>query len=181
VLIVEDDAGVRRALERGLGRSGFDTITVASAREALEADEGDIALVDLGLPDGDGVELCRSLRARRPERPIIVVTGRTDELDVVDALDAGADDFVSKPFSLAVLTARIRRHLDRSSVVVAVGSEGSSGMVPVSPSGSHTGMKLLFAIFNAFFDGNVTVWSSNINASKCHLTVWPLESSIFRG
>jgi len=122
VLIVEDDAGVRRALERGLGRSGFDTITVASAREALEADEGDIALVDLGLPDGDGVELCRSLRARRPERPIIVVTGRTDELDVVDALDAGADDFVSKPFSLAVLTARIRRHLDRSSVVVAVGT-----------------------------------------------------------
>ena len=122
MLIVEDDAGVRQALERGLRRTGFDTAAVAAYEQALGVDDHDIALVDLGLPDGDGVELCRELRARYPARPIIVVTGRSDELDVVDALDAGADDYVTKPFSLAVLTVRIRRHLDRANNVILVGS-----------------------------------------------------------
>ncbi len=121
MLIVEDDAGVREALERALGRSGFDTTAVTACTEALGIDEHDIALVDLGLPDGDGVELCRELRARYPDRPIIVVTGRNDELDVVDALDAGADDYVTKPFSLAVLIVRIRRHLERASTAIVVG------------------------------------------------------------
>ena len=122
VLIVEDDRGVREALERGLDRSGFDSTAVATATDALRIEDHDIALVDLGLPDGDGVELCRELRSRFPERPIIVVTGRHDELDVIDALDAGADDYVTKPFSLAVLTARIRRHLDRSAPHTVVGA-----------------------------------------------------------
>ena len=121
VLIVEDDDAVRQALERGLTR-GFETTAVASAAEALRVDDHDIALIDLGLPDRDGVDLCRELRARNPERPIVVVTGRTDELDVVDALEAGADDCVTKPFSLAVLTARIRRHLDRTATVTVVGA-----------------------------------------------------------
>ncbi|MEP7114428.1 MAG: response regulator transcription factor [Ilumatobacteraceae bacterium] len=123
VLIVEDEAGVRQALQCGLARGGFDSVAVAVAEagEALCIDDYDIALVDLGLPDGDGVVLCKELRTRHRERPIIVVTGRRDELDVVDALDAGADDYVTKPFSLAVLTLRIRRHLDRSSGVIAVG------------------------------------------------------------
>jgi DNA-binding response OmpR family regulator len=120
VLIVEDDVGVRHALERGLAR-GFETTAVASAGEALRDDDHDIALVDLGLPDRDGVELCRELRARHPERPIVVVTGRCEELDVVDALEAGADDYVTKPFSLAVLTARMRRHLDRTARVTVIG------------------------------------------------------------
>ena len=121
-MIVEDEAGVRQALERGLARGGFDTIASASAADALGTDDFDVALVDLGLPDRDGVELCRELRTRYPDRPIIVVTGRDDELDVVDALDAGADDYVTKPFSLAVLSARIRRHLDRASAVTVIGA-----------------------------------------------------------
>ena len=122
VLIVEDEPGVRQALERGLDRDGFETNAVAVAGEALRVDDHDIALIDLGLPDGDGVELCRELRARHPQRPIVVVTGRCDELDIVDALEAGADDYVTKPFSLAVLTARIRRHLDRTSTITVIGS-----------------------------------------------------------
>jgi len=121
VLIVEDDAGVRGALQRGLERDGFDITAVASAANALHAEGHDIALVDLGLPDGDGIDLCRRLRADSPTTPIIVVTGRRDELDVVDALDSGADDYVTKPFSLAVLSARIRRHLDRCSTTIVVG------------------------------------------------------------
>ena len=120
VLIVEDDAGVRRALERGLARV-FEITAVASGDEALRVEDHDIALIDLGLPDRDGVELCRELRARHPDRPIVVVTGRCDELDVVDALEAGADDYVTKPYSLAVLTARVRRHLDRSTNVTVIG------------------------------------------------------------
>jgi DNA-binding response OmpR family regulator len=120
-LIVEDDPGVRLALERGLAREGFETIAVAAGAQALAVDAHDIALVDLGLPDQDGIEVCRQLRARHGSRPIIVVTARQDELDVVDALDAGADDFVTKPFSLAVLTVRIRRHLERASSVSVVG------------------------------------------------------------
>ena len=121
VLIVEDEIGVRQALQRGLDRSGFDTMAVAGGVDAMRCDDHDIALVDLGLPDGDGVELCGALKERHPDRPIIVVTGRRDELDVVDALDGGADDYVTKPFSLAVLSLRIRRHLDRSSGVTAIG------------------------------------------------------------
>jgi DNA-binding response OmpR family regulator len=121
ILIVEDDDGVRHALERGLTRAGFTTIGAASRAEALRSDDHDIALVDLGLPDSDGAEICKELRSRLPGRPIIVVTGRQDELDVVDSLDSGADDYVTKPFSLAVLTARIRRHLDRSSGTIVVG------------------------------------------------------------
>ena len=97
-------------MESGLAQGGFDIMAVSAASEALRVDDHDIALVDLGLPDGDGVELCRALRRRHPDRPIIVVTGRRDELDIVDALDAGADDYVTKPFSFAVLTLRIRRH-----------------------------------------------------------------------
>ena len=122
MLIVEDEEGVRQALERGLARGGFDTIASGAAADALGTEGFDVALVDLGLPDRDGVELCRELRVRYPERPIIVVTGRDDELDVVDALDAGADDYVTKPFSLAVLTARMRRHLDRASAVTVIGA-----------------------------------------------------------
>ena len=100
VLIVEDDAGVRQGLERGLGRGGFDTVAVAAASEALDIDDHDIALVDLGLPDSDGLDLCRQLRARHRARPIIVVTGRQDELDVVDAFDAGADGLKMFPAEL---------------------------------------------------------------------------------
>jgi DNA-binding response OmpR family regulator len=122
VLIVEDEDGVRHALERGLAKGGFDTIAAAAAVDALATDDFDIALVDLGLPDRDGVELCGELRSRYPDRPIVVVTGRNDELDVIDALDAGADDYVTKPFSLAVLTARIRRHLDRATSVTVIGA-----------------------------------------------------------
>ncbi|MEO7371301.1 MAG: response regulator transcription factor [Ilumatobacteraceae bacterium] len=122
MLIVEDDGGVRSALERGLTRhDAFETVSAASAAEAMRVDHYDIALVDLGLPDRDGVEVCEELRSRHPDQPIIVVTGRQDELDVVDALDAGADDYVTKPFSLAVLSVRIRRHLDRASTITVIG------------------------------------------------------------
>lgn len=119
---MEDEAGVRQALQRGLAHAGFDVVAAHSAHDALLSEAGtDLALIDLGLPDRDGVELCHELRSRNAERPIVVVTGRREELDVVDALDAGADDYVTKPFSLAVLTARIRRHLERAGDTTVIG------------------------------------------------------------
>jgi DNA-binding response OmpR family regulator len=122
VLVVEDEEGVRAALTRGLERAGFTVEAVKSARDALAAGAYDVALIDLGLPDQDGVELCKQLHGQWPARPIVVVSGRDGELDVIDALSAGADDYVTKPFSLAVLVARVRRHLERTSGEVVAGT-----------------------------------------------------------
>jgi DNA-binding response OmpR family regulator len=112
VLIVEDDAGIAGSLARGLGRDGYATRTVATAGEARETGPYDVVLLDLGLPDGDGVELCAELRSRS-DAAILVITARGEEPDRVAALDAGADDYIVKPFGFAELTARIRAVLRR--------------------------------------------------------------------
>jgi len=113
VLIVEDDPGIAGSLARGLTRAGYDTRIVSTAEEARAADVPDVVLLDLGLPDGDGVELCTELRARS-DAAILVITARGEEPDRVAALDAGADDYIVKPFGFAELTARIRAVLRRS-------------------------------------------------------------------
>jgi DNA-binding response OmpR family regulator len=91
-----------------------------SGREGLDAAAGrvfDMALVDLGLPDLDGVEVCRRLRASSPGLVLVVLTARTDEMDVVVGLEAGADDYLTKPFRFGELLARIRAHLRRQAVL----------------------------------------------------------------
>jgi DNA-binding response OmpR family regulator len=113
ILVVEDDEGIGSALVRGLEREGYETSRAATAREALEAPAVDVVILDLGLPDGDGLEVCRSLRARA-DVGIIVVTARGEEPDRVTALDLGADDYVVKPFGFAELLARIRAVLRRT-------------------------------------------------------------------
>ncbi|HEX6469391.1 MAG TPA: response regulator transcription factor [Streptosporangiaceae bacterium] len=113
VLIVEDDPGIAGSLRRGLTRAGYAADTVASAAEALAAGSYDVVLLDLGLPDGDGTELCATLRGRS-DAAILVITARGEEPDRVAALDAGADDYIVKPFGFAELMARIRAVLRRS-------------------------------------------------------------------
>ncbi len=81
------------------------------SRQAISANNYDLALLDLALPDGDGLALCRELRRLRREMPIILVTARDTEIDIVVGLDAGANDYVVKPFSIRVLLARVRAHL----------------------------------------------------------------------
>lgn len=110
VLIVEDDEGVGAGLLRALGGEGYATIWCHDAAEALgqELAEFDVILLDLGLPDMDGLELCRRLRRELPLTPILVLTARGSETDVVVGLDAGADDYLVKPFRLAELFARLR-------------------------------------------------------------------------
>ena len=112
VLVVEDDPGIATQLVRGLRRGGYDAGHVTTGRAALAWGEPDVVLLDLGLPDIDGVEVCRQLRARSGVA-IIVVTARGEEPERVLALDAGADDYLVKPFGLAELMARIRAVLRR--------------------------------------------------------------------
>lgn len=113
VLVVEDDAAIGAQLVRGLARSGCDARRVATGSEALAQAGAGLVLLDLGLPDLDGVEVCRLLR-RRSAVPIIVATARGEESERVAALDAGADDYVIKPFGFDELTARMRAVLRRS-------------------------------------------------------------------
>jgi DNA-binding response OmpR family regulator len=113
VLIVEDDAGIATQLARGLQIAGYETSSVATGRDILNWPATDVVLLDLGLPDIDGLDVCRQIRARS-DAAIIVVTARGEESDRVLALDEGADDYMVKPFGLAELLARVRAVLRRS-------------------------------------------------------------------
>ena len=112
VLVVEDDLGIATQLVRGLTRGGYSVDHVTTGGAALEHAVPDVVLLDLELPDGDGVNVCRKLRERSGVA-IIVVTAYGEEPDRVNALDAGADDYLVKPFGLAELQARIRAVLRR--------------------------------------------------------------------
>ena len=107
LLVVEDDDSIAEPLVEGLEREGFEVTRVATGAAALDAGPTDLVLLDLGLPDLDGREVCRRLRAQAAV-PIIVVTARSDELDRVLLLEMGADDYVVKPFGFRELVARVR-------------------------------------------------------------------------
>jgi len=113
VLVVEDDPGIATQLVRGLTRAGYETGSVTTGKAALDWPVPDVFLLDLGLPDMDGVEVCRRLR-QACDAAIIIVTARGEETDRVLALDEGADDYLIKPFGLQELLARIRAVLRRS-------------------------------------------------------------------
>src|SRR5690242_5188507 len=116
VLVVEDDATIGRGLTEALGAHGYETRWATTGAEALEhAGETppDLVLLDLGLPDLDGVEVCRQLRAHARAAVIVMMTARGDEVDVVLGLEAGADDYLVKPVRSAELAARVRAHLRR--------------------------------------------------------------------
>jgi DNA-binding response OmpR family regulator len=106
VLVVEDDDAIADPLLKGLLRQGFDASRVADGRAALDAEPADVILLDLGLPDADGYEICQLLRLTT-EAPIIVITARGEEADRVRGLELGADDYVVKPFGFRELIARI--------------------------------------------------------------------------
>ncbi|MER8041709.1 response regulator transcription factor [Streptomyces sp. NPDC094032] len=119
VLVVEDDDTIGRHLETALRGNGYAPVWSRTGANALtEASQGayDVLLLDLGLPDMDGLDVARTLRARFPELLIVILTARTDDIDVIAGLDAGADDYLVKPFSLTVLLARLRAHLRRGTV-----------------------------------------------------------------
>jgi two-component system KDP operon response regulator KdpE len=113
ILVVDDDPPIRRLLRTGLSSQGFDVTEAADGRaaETALARDPDLVLLDLGLPDVCGHELLRGWRAAGRQTPIIVLSSRTDEAGIVEALDLGADDYVTKPFGMKELVARIRTAL----------------------------------------------------------------------
>jgi len=129
LLLAEDDAGIAEPLARALIREGYEVKVVDDGADALTAGldaDHDLLLLDVGLPGLSGLEVCREVRAVRPDVPILVVTARDDELDVVAGLDAGADDYVTKPFRLAEVLARVRALLRRNAA--ASGLAEASGV-----------------------------------------------------
>ena len=116
LLLVEDEAGARRALAEYLTRRGYDVFEAATAKEAMrlwDAHRADLVLLDLGLPDLDGVDVIRRIR-REATTPIIILSARGDERDKIAGLEAGADDYLTKPFATDELNARIRAVLRRA-------------------------------------------------------------------
>jgi DNA-binding response OmpR family regulator len=107
LLVVEDDDSIAEPLCSGLVREGYTVTRVITGAAALAADPVDMVLLDLGLPDMDGYQVCRELRAQSSV-PVIVVTARSDETDRVVGLELGADDYIVKPFGFRELVARIR-------------------------------------------------------------------------
>jgi len=115
ILVVEDEAEIRRFVSLALERDGFDVYEADGVQRGLiEAGtrRPELVVLDLGLPDGDGVDLIRDLRTWS-DVPVLVLSARTDEQDKVEALDAGADDYLVKPFGASELLARVRAHLRR--------------------------------------------------------------------
>ena len=124
ILLVEDDDGIATPLAAALRGDGHAVVRVATGGDALRAAARGVAAVvlDLGLPDIDGVAVCRRLRDIAPGTPVLMLTARTSEADVVVGLDAGADDYVTKPFRLAELLARLRALLRRTAPEPATGA-----------------------------------------------------------
>lgn len=115
ILVVDDDAATRKMIDTALTASGFDVVSVATAAEALEEidrSDPDVILLDLILPDGDGVDVCRRVR-EHSDVSIIMVTAKRDLTDRLTGLDAGADDYVTKPLSMGELVARVKSLLRR--------------------------------------------------------------------
>ena len=115
VLLAEDDPAIAEPLARALGREGYEVVVQGTGQGAIDAAPGaDMVILDLGLPDMDGLDVARWIRQQGFTTPVLVLTARADEVDLVVGLDAGADDYVTKPFRLAELLARVRALLRRS-------------------------------------------------------------------
>ena len=127
VLVVEDDDELRGVLARGLREEGFTVSLAESGTRALELAEQtppDLLLVDIGLPDADGRDLCQALRARGVQTPILFLTARDALVDRIAGFDAGGDDYLTKPFAFAELVARLRALLRRSNTDPALETHG---------------------------------------------------------
>ncbi|HUX72024.1 MAG TPA: response regulator transcription factor [Cellulomonadaceae bacterium] len=115
VLLAEDDPAIAEPLARAFGREGYDVQVQGTGQGAIDhAGQADLIVLDLGLPDMDGLDVARAIRSQGLTTPVLVLTARADEVDLVVGLDAGADDYVTKPFRLAELLARVRALLRRT-------------------------------------------------------------------
>src|ERR1700739_4007118 len=119
ILVIEGDDSMRAAIRRALLLAGYEIIAAGTGQEGLDRAQSDVPdaiVLDLGLPDIDGIEVCRTLRRAGNRTPILILTARAEVRDRVDGLDAGADDYLVKPYDVRELQARlraiVRRHLE---------------------------------------------------------------------
>ncbi|WP_084038296.1 response regulator transcription factor [Demequina sp. NBRC 110053] len=141
IVLVEDDPTISEPLTRALGREGYEVEWHGTGMGGVgAADDAELVILDLGLPDIDGVDVARRIRDKGLQVPILMLTARADEVDLVVGLDAGADDYVTKPFRLAELLARVRALLRRR-----VADEGSGEL-------SVRGVRVDVAGHRAFVD-----------------------------
>ncbi len=132
ILLVEDDATIRETVEYNLSRQGYDVIVARDGYEALEIarrEAPDLMVLDVMLPGLDGFEVCRILR-KESSLPILMLTARTEEVDRVVGLEMGADDYLTKPFSMRELMARVKALLRRTELIreeLALAAEGAAG------------------------------------------------------
>jgi DNA-binding response OmpR family regulator len=139
VLLAEDDPAISEPLARALRREDYDVDVRADGRAALDgaAENPDLVILDLGLPLIDGLEVCRRIRADGRTVPVLILTARADEVDTVVGLDAGADDYVTKPFRLAELLARVRALMRRTPTDAGPSHE----LVRIDPEGRRAWFK----------------------------------------
>ena len=134
VLVCEDDADLRRLLRSGLEEEGFEVVESAGGHEAILAADAQapaLIVVDIGLPDADGRDLCQALRARGITAPVLFLTARDAVTDLLSSFDAGGDDYLTKPFEFAELIARLRA-LERRSDFDPAASAGDLRLDPVT-------------------------------------------------
>lgn len=145
VHIVEDDSQISKSLTVGLSVDGFSVTSsenLTHAREQISQNKPDILLLDINLPDGNGLDFCKELRAQGSQTPIIFLSARTDEETVVEGMNIGADDYLRKPFGLEELKARMRRALKGSQNsseqnIIQVGDLKMNALKRVAHYGSH--------------------------------------------
>jgi DNA-binding response OmpR family regulator len=142
LLVVEDDADLRSLLRRGLDEEGFVVATAVDGASALAAAETrpDALVIDIGLPDADGRDLCQALRARGCDAPVLFLTARDAISDRLSGFAAGGDDYLTKPFHLAELVARLRSLLRRSGADAAT-EIGPLRLDPVAHALCHNGVE----------------------------------------
>jgi two-component system response regulator MprA len=131
VLVVEDDLELRAVLLRGLAEEGFEPAGVGSGHELLErvaVEQADLVVLDVGLPDADGRDVCQALRAQGVQTPVLFLTARDALVDRVGGLNVGGDDYLTKPFAFAELVARLRALLRRAPDTAA-----SAGVLRLDP------------------------------------------------
>jgi DNA-binding response OmpR family regulator len=134
VLVIEDEDRIGELLASALTANGHVVDwrrTAAGGIRAASTGSIDLVLLDLGLPDGDGVEVCRDLKRVQPHSVVVMLTARRDEMDVVEGLEAGADDYLTKPFRMTELLARVRAHLRRAAVTDFVPEMFTSGELTI--------------------------------------------------
>ena len=178
ILLVEDDTALRAALEELLHREGYEVKKAANFREARAGLDGsiDLVMLDVGLPDGDGVNLCKLWRSEGVLTPILFLTAKDEELDIVRGLDAGGNDYVTKPFRMQELLSRIRALLRGRSNVDSVISRSGITLDKSKLQASREGEALILTLTEYKILSKLLSSRSILTRSALPETLWDTDS-----